>query len=501
MTLIRWIVDRGVGPVAVFCMLAIAAACVVRLTHVLPHDFPVGDGGLFLAMSRDLAANDFVPPAFTSYNGDWIPFVYPPLGLYLLAVVSQVVEPLFALQILPVLLSLATIPAFYLLARTLMPTSVASLLATALFALMPRAFEWLIVGGGITRSLGVTLTLLALWQVARLARTPSLHAGVLAGLLGGLALLSHPETGPFIGVSSVLVVLGMRGVELRALGLLLLAGAVGLAVASPWWLGVLATHGLGPLVAAANSRGALLPSFASAVLLKFSGAEYGDIFAGLGVAALFVELARRRWLLPTWALAAALFTPGGSAALALLPWPLAMGSAGAAVLHLAQTRTGVRAANSAAAGVLGYAVVAAGLAPWSSTSPLSSLPAGVRTTAAWARDEAEPSGAWALVSPADPFRNWSNEWFPALSGRSSVTVAQGYEWVGGDALRERRAASGALLRCATADCVDSWIKRKEVEYLLIVGCCPLLAHLADDLGYREVEIDASDVRLYATQRP
>jgi hypothetical protein len=62
----------------------------VRAFHVLRHDFPLNDGGLFHAMAADLRANGFVPPAHTSCGAGDIPFAYPPLGLYLAAVLDFV---------------------------------------------------------------------------------------------------------------------------------------------------------------------------------------------------------------------------------------------------------------------------------------------------------------------------------------------------------------------------------------------------------------------------
>ena len=64
----------------------------VRLAAVLGADFPAGDGGLFATMIEDIRAASFGLPAFTSYNGGDIPFAYPPLGLYLGALVP--VDPL-----------------------------------------------------------------------------------------------------------------------------------------------------------------------------------------------------------------------------------------------------------------------------------------------------------------------------------------------------------------------------------------------------------------------
>lgn len=476
---------------------AIAAACVVRLSHVIGQDFPVGDGGLFLVMSQDLAANGFLPPTMTSYNGGEIPFAYPPLGLYLLALTSQLIDPLTSLQWLPLLLSLLTIPVFHLLARAALPRVEAALIATSLFALMPRSFDWLIVGGGITRSLGVLFALLTLWQVVGLARGPSAFRVAAVSTLAALAVLSHPETGLFIGASSLLLVMAFADGRVRALAHLAASGLGALVLTSPWWASVLAVHGVAPFAAVAGSRDGLLPPLAHAIFLKISGAEFADIFAGLAGAALFFELGMRRWLFPAWALLAALVTPGGSAALAAIPWPLAITSAGTTLFGAAGPAYR-RVTVVTTAGVLGFAIVAAGLAPWSSTSPLQTVPEGVRHAAAWARTESPPESRWAVVSPAYWHRDWSSEWFPALADRRVVTAGQGYEWVASSALRERRTATSELLDCDSIGCVERWVAERDVDYVLIVDCCGLLEELINDAGYSPVDLEAEGVLLFST---
>ena len=46
-------------------------------------------------------------------------------------------------------------------------------MATLAFALIPRSYEWLIMGGGITRAPGMLFALLALAAVIRLVHRPT----------------------------------------------------------------------------------------------------------------------------------------------------------------------------------------------------------------------------------------------------------------------------------------------------------------------------------------
>ena len=79
-------------------------------------DFAFGDGGLFWVMANDLRDNGFVPPDVTTYNTGDIPWVYPPIGIYLVALLGGGLD-LF--RFLPAFWAIATLPAVWLLAREL----------------------------------------------------------------------------------------------------------------------------------------------------------------------------------------------------------------------------------------------------------------------------------------------------------------------------------------------------------------------------------------------
>ena len=65
--------------------------------------FPINDGGMFYTMILDLQANHYAAPLFTTYNQASIPFAYPPLGFYVGAGLSDLlnVSPLAIIRWLP----------------------------------------------------------------------------------------------------------------------------------------------------------------------------------------------------------------------------------------------------------------------------------------------------------------------------------------------------------------------------------------------------------------
>src|SRR6187551_2233117 len=107
--------DRVRRVLLVIVLAGLALAAWLRLAPIFA-DFAFGDGGLFWVMANDLRNNGFLPPDVTTYNTGDIPWVYPPIGIYLVALLGGGLD-LF--RILPAAWAIATLPAFWLLARAL----------------------------------------------------------------------------------------------------------------------------------------------------------------------------------------------------------------------------------------------------------------------------------------------------------------------------------------------------------------------------------------------
>src|SRR5258706_696888 len=167
----------------------------VRLFIVATGDFPLNDGGLFLVMTRDVMQANFALPAFSSYNAIHMPFVYPPLGFYIVGIIASVSHwPLLDIvRFFPVVVNILTIPAMYILARTVLNSRAQAIYATFAFALLPRAFFWLIMGGGLTRSVGFFFAILAMQQACLMYTTRQRRYILSTSVLSALTVLSHPE--------------------------------------------------------------------------------------------------------------------------------------------------------------------------------------------------------------------------------------------------------------------------------------------------------------------
>src|SRR5262245_6281719 len=148
----------------VLVSIAFALGVYERARDVVSASFPLGDGGLFFTMAQELQAAHFRLPAFSAYNSLGIPFAYPPVGLYLAALVDALtpLSLLDAFRLLPLLAACLTLPAAWLLICDLALAREVRLAAIAAFALMPTGYVWLIVGGGVTRSPSFLFALLSL---------------------------------------------------------------------------------------------------------------------------------------------------------------------------------------------------------------------------------------------------------------------------------------------------------------------------------------------------
>ncbi len=66
---------------------AIFASVPLLFSNAFLYGFPMGYAGLFTQMAQQIADANFVLPSMSPFYGPGgIPFAYPPLGLYLLAV-------------------------------------------------------------------------------------------------------------------------------------------------------------------------------------------------------------------------------------------------------------------------------------------------------------------------------------------------------------------------------------------------------------------------------
>ncbi len=277
--------NRKLDWPALFLFTALLFGAVVRFWPVITNGFPLNDGGMFYTMIRDLKANHYLLPGFTTYNFADIPFAYPPFGFYVAASVSDLlpVSELATLLWLPALVNTFSILVFYKLAEQILPSRMSAALAVLIYALSPRAFLWQVMGGGITRAFGMLFLLLMLWQAVQLFKGYSHKKLLLTVLFGAGAVLSHPQTAlhAALGGSLIFAFYGRNKYGIiSALGV-----ALGVALlTSPWSGTVLSRYGVQPFISAGQTSQRTLESYLG--ILRFDG--LGDsLFFPILIFALF----------------------------------------------------------------------------------------------------------------------------------------------------------------------------------------------------------------------
>lgn len=511
---------------------AIALGIVVRVLPALRFDFPLNDGGLFYQMSLELQRAGYLIPHFTGYNGEHIPFAYAPFGFYVAALLGRTPEGILAaVRWLPVVVTILGLPAFVLLARRLLPNERTVIAATFAYALLPRAFIWMIMGGGLTRSFGMLFAVLALWQAHALYTTRTWRHALPTAAFAALTVLSHIGTAPFLAVSIALMWIAF-GRHRQGILASIAVAALTLALTAPWWGVVVAEHGLAPFRAAQATGGSVLSGSAarwgvrlalSRLTIGITGEPLFPVIYVAGLLGALVELTRRRWLLPAWWLLIVLAdirAPGTYSAI-----PIAM-LAGVAVTEAfvpllrhwrargsgsplrSFTLAGVtvsRWSMSVLAALVAYATFAVAIRSPSVISELpflASLDRGDRAAMQWVATTTPTQSRILVVSGAA----WANdrvaEWFPVLAQRHSVATVQGSEWLPNGEFTRRYDASEALADCAssTVACVEKWSGswNKPFTYLYVAktlgkkgmpgtDCCTALIESAQsDPRYRRV---------------
>lgn len=423
--------------VGLLATLAIAWGIGLRAMPIV-WSFPGFDGGFFAAVIDQLGSRSLFPTQI-AFNGSQIPFVYPPLAFDVAAIVQRITgaAALDLLRWIPALGAVAVLAAFWLATNQLYGQRIA-MLATAIYALMPSAFDRLIAGGGLTRSLGLCFGLLCLASVGRYNHTRRRRWLFVAGALAGLTALSHPIAALLAAVGALFLLRPVASWRdwASAVGVI---GLTAFAVALPWLL-ILADRGqIATLLVGGGQR---YQPFIAALTFLVNLVTPNNLPEAIGVIGLFVMIMQHRWSIlalvvacvvgPSW------FFPTIGLAVC----------GGAMLADLAKLP---RADSTVLARVSLVVVLTLGTL----VSALSGLvyDTGRLTSQAamhWVASHAPPRQPFVVASSAVWGANTSAEWFPYLAQRPSLLTLQGKEWLGPDAFDELKSQYEEMRGCVSA---------------------------------------------------
>jgi hypothetical protein len=503
--------------------LAVLLGTFMRFNPTLLAGFPINDGGMFAVMVEDLKASHYALPAFTSYNHLNIPYAYPPLGFYLGRLAADLfgLTPVQVLRWLPTFFASLSIPAFYLLALRLLKSKYYAAVSSLFFALMPRALSWFVMGGGLTRSPGQFFMLLTLATVIRLYQENRRIDILLAGVLGSLAVLSHPEAAVHTLVSAVFLWIALS----RTRRALMSASAVGILVlilTAPWWATVIHLHGVGPLINGAQTGQKLLAVF-HLLFFVFTEEPYATVIAVLGLIGIGQCLARRDYLLPVWMILP-FFVEGRSApGPAAIPLAMlaAMGLVDVVLTAFQAATSKVRAptagsepshqVTSVERNVFLYLVLYLVFSAYQFGAQLSSatLYPPDREAMDWARVHTPAQSRFLVLTGTTSVSCDSVlEWFPALTGRQSLYTVQGTEWTEGRNFTNYVKSTYSVQECLSGGdvaCLDAVIARSQYDYVYVSkklradNCLPLDPPRTYPLFLESIHADQGFLPIYETQ--
>jgi len=506
-------------------ILAVLLGGFMRFNPTLLSGFAINDGGMFAVMVDDLRASHYLLPAFTTYNHLNIPFAYPPLGFYL----GRIASDLFGwsasetLRWVPAFFASLSIPAFYLLALRLLKNKYHAAISTLFFALMPRALSWYVMGGGLTRSPGQLFMLLTLATVVRLYQENRRRDVFLAGLFGGLAVMSHPEAAVHTFVSALFLWIMLSR---RWTGFLnsIFVGLIVLIVSAPWWVTVIHYHGIDPLLKGAATGQKALAVF-HLLFFVFTEEPYATVIAVLGLIGIAYCLLHKDYLLPLW-MAIPFFVEGRSAA-GPAAIPLAM-LAAIGLVDVIYAGLGVLGAKNAS--IQTRASAETGTERFEHVLPMErnifiyillylifsgyQFELGLSSATLYPPDQQAMN--WVSENTSDSSRflvltgtssvscDSVLEWFPALTGRQSIFTVQGTEWTRGENFSEYVTSTYAAQKCLSggdASCLDAAASRSAYDFiylskvLRVDNCSPLapprtfpafLEHMRADSSFQPV---------------
>jgi hypothetical protein len=449
-----------------FALWSLLLSIVIRYPYLATGDsFPLGDGGLFAAMINAIKANHYLLPETVSYNNIEIPFAYPPLGFYLTIFVAKITgtSTLWTMRFLPIAFNFFTIVSVVFLASEFIKNRVELLLATTIFPIIFQSYEWLIKGGGITRSPSLFfMTLTLLFLVLYQKHGNRYHLFFVVGFLSA-AIMAHAEWG-LIAVVSIFAYLlthdlhNWRG-HVR---LLAIVGISSMMLTSPWWLTVISRFGITPFLTASQS--VVSPSFFSRLfdgsIFSVTVTLYDDyLIPTLAATGIIVSLLRRDFFFPTWLLSIYIVNSRNTPKNEVIPLAFlaAIGLHGIdqflsfllTSLHKKDDQSFISrwsTAKFSLSYVYIFVLFFVLLTRWEYKPLIRPISQGDRIAMNFIKEFTPTDANFVVLTPYDWFAADNAEWFPYLSDRHSLTTPQGLEWVSS---REFKKLSSVMFEAST----------------------------------------------------
>jgi len=468
-------------PELIFGLLVFGLGITVRVNFVAGSQYPLNDGGFFYRMTEELVSNNFLLPKYSLYNHSDIPFAYPPLAFYLIGITNYLsgISLLSLFKYFPLVVSSLSIPVFYMLTERIFEEKTYRLLAVYIFATLPRSFEWFVMGGGATRSLGLFFAMLSLYFLWSSFQENKFSLKVVWGaIFSALTVLSHPVTSLFLVFSVVVIIIYHFPVDIKIL--ISMAGLI-LITTSAWWGTVFFYHGFSPFIGASNTGHTNWLELKNLITLNYDyeNPYFLAIVSILAILGMFSKRKKLHWTLGILCVLGYIVMPRGGVDL-LTVYLSMLATIGFQVVTKAWNNSSKfkdknnypeELKSQRTRYLLGFLFIYLFLGAYTykyvfNKSELRLNESNVLAME-WLRENVKESDAFLLIPPSEDNRYWWNdyisEWFPALSERESITTVQGYEWKP-EVFAERVLLYTSLRSCSLDyNCIKEWQKEYKMN--------------------------------------
>lgn len=451
--------------------------------------FPLNDGGMFHRMTEEILISNFKLPEFTSYNNLNIPFAYPPIGFYINALIQNYLKiDLLHIEVFePLIFSLASLVVFYFVAKEVTEKKYLAL-SFLFFAITERSYEWQIMGGGVARSPGFFFSLVALFFfVKSLKKVPYIPYLVTATVFSSLTLLSHLEWLFFL-LFSAFITAGYISAKKSDGFIKLVFMAVGtLLLTMPWWYRIIDLHGLKTFLSFFSTGSSF--NLAWMLMALTTGFFTEEPFSAIIRVLCFIGIlysVKKNFFLTLWVVLPLAIFPRSY--LNIISVPVSILSA-IGVISILESIEEIKSKTKRlyldkiyprlilftiilfilTNSFVNYNILFIFLnGPKYNNLTTSDIEAG-----SWLKQNVKTPAKFVVITSSDDDERWgydkTSEWFPTLSGHTSIATPQGTEWLGNNIFNQKVKYYAKIKDCYKKDinCIANVSKEFNEDYSYI----------------------------------
>jgi len=499
----------------IFIIVIMMLGTFLRIQYLQKSDFVLNDGGMFFTMIRDLQNNRYVLPIFTTYNFSQIPFAYPPLSFYSGAILNQFfnIDLITIFRVYPFFFNLLSIPAFYFLSKEITGVDRQALLATTFYAILLPGFEWLISGGGLTRSPAHTFFIISLSLYLVYLRTNKRMFFLLSIVSAVIMTLFHIEYCWLLVFSSLLF--SANSMSWRVYLKTNMSYLIGIGfLTAPYWVTVVYNHGFSPFISAFSAgEFNLMNSIGRFILLVFTNEPISNYINVLGIIGLFYCVFTKRFSVVIWFLLIALLNSRSVNRTSIFPVTIFAAMTIDKVLcpvfeqiyhrstnTLTETGHNQKRKNPNFASIffafsIVYPFFLGYINSFSYNPVLSGISVNEREAMEWIKSNTSTDSKFVVMDPSIAWHiDQLGEWFPTLAEREGITTVQGSEWLPNSSFETKKQIYNEFKDCVYSgeQCLTLWAERNHINFsYLYISKGECLINSANCLNYFDSSVRAS----------